>query len=68
MQAAVVCGLQGKSIIFLTLHIFFSLPRCLLLCTAGEQTRLVQPVSASHAEGYYDGMYEEQVGLTDDWL
>lgn len=26
MQAAVVCGLRGKSIIFLTLHIFFHCP------------------------------------------
>lgn len=61
MQAAVACGLQRTSIIVLTLHIYFSQPWLLLLCTAGEQTRLAQSVSASHAEGYYDGLYEEQV-------
>lgn len=59
MQAAVACGLQRKSIIFLTLHIYFSQPWLLLLCTAGEQTRLAQSVSASHTEGYYDGLYEQ---------
>lgn len=67
--AGCCCAWPSREVYYiLNIAHLFPLPWRLLLCTAGEQTGLARRLSASHAEGYYDGMYEEQVGLTDDWL
>lgn len=60
----VTCGLEGKSIIFLTWQTYFIQPRCLLLFTVGEWTCTRARPTEWRLLWW---LYEKQVGLLDEW-